>query len=332
MPPSLAEIAAIEKAAPILIRVRLPDDTTKAIYIDSFTTVKAASKDVLEKIQLSDAMGWRLCENYVRFSQERVLDGSELLVEVICNWEKLEKPEKAFDEFEFTYRKVLWLEQPRLPNTNDSKLLNFTYHQAIYDLNYGFLLVEDTTMLQMVACAVYVLKMGSTAEGQAPNLHVTPDTISAFVPQHLHDNGLVGYVSGVKLALDQMAREFKTADDAKLRFLAMAIKEPMFGQQIFDVEQKAKPSQVWLGLGREGLTVYAPYQREPILKVPYGTIFAFASKPGVFSITHGNVIVPKKNFFIMSKFQSKAVQILYNLFSETGIQASALESKKSKRY
>jgi hypothetical protein len=296
--PSVHEISAVRKGQPIVMRIRLSDETAKAVYIDSWTTVKSAEADVRSKTKISDIAGegWRLLEVHVKSGQERVLGSDELLVDIISSWGD------ATSDFEIMFKKAVFpLQRAHVPNAKDDKLgLHLMYSQACSDLYYGFIiLVDEAALGEAMACQLAIT--GATSA----------DAAESVTPQHLQPPS-DKLVASVKRSMSTLSS--LSPPEVQSKLLELVHKSPLYGVSLFDVDQGKK--SVWLGISAMGVGVYEPFSTKTTSFVAYDEIINWATKKNSVTFAYGDAMRPNKLFFAVTEFQSRAINTLTTLYTK----------------
>lgn len=180
-PTSQQELDAIESSGQLCAVVFFPDNTTRAVDIDSLTTV---GEVVASLGELRSLAGWSLCEiisgrNYCTCSDLRhrhadaqtqhrfsrivadvasVLHDKVLVCDLITRWEQFEIPKEVEGavDWRLTFQKALMLPEEQGVELESPAITAMLYHQLLAHLQQGRLLPTEEDAVTLAALQLWI--------------------------------------------------------------------------------------------------------------------------------------------------------------------------------
>ena len=304
MPPSDIEIEALKANKPIVIRIYLLDGTTKAIYVNGFTTIRDAVEDLNEKFNLTHADGFSLYEVNHEADTILPLSSANYVCDYLAHWERFLQPnDKGLDtRFKFLYKRRAFLLDPisdiqQLSQFNPF-VFNLLFHQVLYDVRNGKIPVTAEESSNLLSIQLQI-KYGNYEKEKCP---VNKANLINWLPKHLR-NSLLNQDDYLHKMIDhqQKLRDI-SPNDGKLLYLKLVRDSPLYGANVFNVMTKGKanqsPTKAWVVINRTGVSVYDPFTKDSKQTWAYDVIVDFNPSRDTVCLLTGNLMKPEKYFFV----------------------------------
>jgi len=269
-----------------VVRVHFVDTSAKAIAIDSNTTAADLREKVIDKIGLKEDACFALFEK--RDDWERCLEPDDKPVDLMAQWEKLDRKKGDAADCQFVFKKKIFLKDDDR-EMEDSVAKDLVYKQALqcvvsstYPCN-----VDDAIKL---AGLQFQIVYGNH-NPQFHTLGFLTSNLKDFVPKALF--GQKKAPEWEYLILKQHeGQQGKSAEDAKTEYLSIVRLWPYYGTTFFppckSVGNKNLPSKVIIGVNYEGIRLLKPKNKELISEHLFTEICSWASSSGTFAFEFGN--------------------------------------------
>jgi len=243
VPPSTAEMDAIDKRQPAPLRVKLMDGTDILLLVDSATTAGEAMQAIVNTIKMKDTQGFGLFEVYNNIA--RRLASNDHLLDAIAKSENLQKQMASRNvkiSFNLLFKKSIFLDNKDY--FEDLVCRDLIYHQLSHDVAEGAFPVPSDIAVRLAA-------FKQIAESKSGRLFDYKKVIAQQQQPEKSDGEWKDAIGRLVATLSTM-----TPDQAVDEWLALAAKQGMYGATLFaDVEVKdQKGAQVQdMSISRHGV-------------------------------------------------------------------------------
>lgn len=146
--PTSNEIQHIEKLKSIPLTVNLFSGEEVIVPIESYTTMRELKELVMRKMgfNLGKVLHYGIYEIRSKFNsvEEAFIEEDEVVCDLLSIWDKeLEQALKSRENIEFK----LFLKEKIYYQTNDEEVMNFRYHQIVYDYLMGRYKIESDKVI-----------------------------------------------------------------------------------------------------------------------------------------------------------------------------------------
>jgi hypothetical protein len=294
-PPGSEELAAVLSHNKIVVRVYFLDGTSKAVYIDSATTVQEILSDIRGKFNLSPVLTdpWSLYEVAPAIDYERPLREVENVCDLMAGWELFEKPKNLAKDviFSLVFKKKVFMD-PRRFEPEDSILFSLLYAQTADNVLKGKYPASIDTAVQLgglVLQAAY----GDYGPGQVA---LNESTLSKFVPQPLLSQRMAtDWIKQLSASWQKNAGKSERA--AKRAYLEKVSEWELYGSAVFYARQKAQPNDIALAINRDGIHILDRTTKQILKSHPYNSISNWSPSESAFTIIAGSLVKPMRLVF-----------------------------------
>ena len=184
--PTLVELEAIRRLKPVVVRVSFLDQRYIMVPVDSWTTAEHLHTVACRRLGIRAGRGFGIYEVNSK-DEERLLDGSERLLDMVAYWTRLATEERGkkgkgaeTDSYHFVFKARLFLEH----GADDDSAVEMMFMQACHDIVDGRYPCGDSDAITLAALQV-------THSG-APSIYIViflslslPPSLSQFAPPSL---------------------------------------------------------------------------------------------------------------------------------------------------
>lgn len=327
--PSTVELQSLMESKPVPIKVSLCDASFKTLSIDPYILISEVEKMMHEKFAISYRTPFALYEQ-ADANEERLLDPSERMLDVIAGWEnkplveeiKVEKKAERAKIYEkaptdvkkvvakvIKFDKVLYKAKLVLKSTNpdliaDPEAVNLIYVQATADV-----VTERYPCNEKDITVLAALQLQASFGDYKKDEHVPgwlKPKIVEFMPTRLlekkpgkQSDSLVAEWEQKILSKYMKVSGF-TALEAKLNYLDYVQEWVFYGSTFFTVEQrqfKDYPSPLTLGINCEGCLLMHPEKKTVLENYAFTDIVTWGHSDEKFIVVVGNIVQQRKLIF-----------------------------------
>jgi hypothetical protein len=259
------------------------DSNSKAFAIDAGSTADTLLKLVIERLELKESSTFALFEK--KDDWERCLDPDEKPAELMKAWNADPKDENAP---RFVFKKKTFIRDDDR-ELNDLVARHLIYIQALASVINGDYPTSPEQAVRLAAIQVQVVYGDHNSSTHLPGFLTA--NLKDYIPKTLFPT---------KKPQDWEAAIFaehgkykgKSADEAKLTYLAMVKKSNFYGTTFYppckSVNNGRKiPNKVIIGVNSDGIMLLKPKDKELVSNHPFTEICSWASSSTTFAFEFG---------------------------------------------
>jgi len=282
------------------------DGTSKGLYIDTTTNIQDATSEMTLRLRLKEEFS--LCVGVLnkQTAQERKLKGSDIICDLLNQWETAEKKEMSTIHRLFFKKK--FFDEPQ-KQVNDPVAANLLYHQGVHDVVLNLLPVTKEDVVTLGGLQLQVLHGDSSPDNKVLtstnylHWHVPLKMLKPWNHSEWIKNLLTAHESN----------RGKSPEQCKEEYLRILRKIPFYGSSLFFVELPMyDPSNIWMWLNKDGMFLTEEFSNEILQHWTYHQITNWSAPDGVFNINVGNLLKPKLRVFTTS--QPEEIAEMYTYF------------------
>jgi len=297
--PTDVEIEAVKHSTSVIMRVHLLDGGFAIVPVNSWTTVKEMHEMVTLKHNVRDGEPFAIYEISFPDEEERVLDETERVLDIVAYWQKTFDDDKAknkkHDEtYHFLYKVRLFLE----PDPTDHAAVDLFYVQGVHDVVHARYPTSDQDCVTLGALQVQEKYGDWTPDCRNPltgNMHkfISKKFLSDKLrEQEMEDN--------VMQVWKKLAGKTYTSRDAKQNYLDYIKAWKIYGSTYFVVEPQSSrdfPKEVVLAINAQRVLIVHPQSQEFLAEYPYNEVVTWGQSSKSFVLVTGNLVRQQKVYF-----------------------------------
>ncbi|XP_058450683.1 myosin-VIIa-like [Malaya genurostris] len=297
-PPYIVEVEAIRcRTVEIYHKVYFPDDTDEAFQIESFTKAKDLVQTITKRLELKSSEGFSL---FIKIG-DKVFSVPEEnfifdFIYELMQWMRENLPSRTNDyriqcEYQLFFMKKLWINV--VPGKDAYADEMFYFHQEVPKLLQGY---HKVTKAELVELAAYIF----WAQFEEQDIQLLqksfPDMMLSLIPEDAVrmqkvDQWKKDIVSKVQSLLGI------SPSNAKLEFLKIVHKFPMFGSAFFVVKQATDqnlPKTLLVAINKNGFNMVDPRTKDVLAEYSFMELNFWSSGNTFFHIKFGNMMGSSK--------------------------------------
>eukprot|EP00299_Pterocystis_sp_00344_P009095 c3704_g1_i1.p1 GENE.c3704_g1_i1~~c3704_g1_i1.p1 ORF type:complete len:689 (+),score=150.35 c3704_g1_i1:48-2069(+) len=293
--PSYAEMDAVRKQKPFILRVYLLDNTYKTVAMEASLSNRELCELVAEKMHLRESSMFSLFE-YTSGVETKMLRNDDVILDALGRWEyederALKKKEIKKTEVGTRFRLVF---KPKLilhtmEDVSDPACIDLLYVQSVFHVLCGNYpgTIEDA------------LKMAALQLQVSYGDHNSETVPKGIVSQHVDSYVPIQWVKtrspeDWERIIFEVHQRFsgRTSLDAKLQYLSYVKKQKLYGSSFFQVQYKGQsnlPESVVLAINHEGIQLLKPgIVKDRLASFQYSEIVSWAYTAHTFTFVSGD--------------------------------------------
>ena len=292
--PSIIEVRAVQKREPLRIRVHLINRTAINIHADTWTTVQDVNAAIEKELGVKDGTPFTVYEVDDQ-EQERVLDDSDRVLDIISYWERevqQRKTKKHTPSYQFVYKMRLFFDIQE----DDVSAVELAYYQAVSDVTDSRYPCSETDAIRLAALEAQE-KFGDYKDGS----DVFGENLALYVQGKYYDEDSKDHMKDL---IYHAYKELKgyTPLEAKLNYLDYVKAWKIYGSAYFltkpqNTRHTKFPDEVVIAVNAKGVLIVDPESKDFLKEYPYSEIVTWGHSSTTFVLVVGNLIRSRKIFF-----------------------------------
>ena len=302
--PTDVEIEAVKASTSVIMRVHLLDGGFAIVPINSWTTVKEMHQMVTLKCGVKDGEPFSIYEISYPDEEERVLDETERVLDIVAYWQKTFDDDKAknkkHDEtYHFLYKVRLFLD----PDPKDHAAVDLFYIQGVHDVVHARYPTNEQDCVTLAALQVQEKHGDYSGEAECLQSNMRKYVSKKFLETPAREQEMQDMVVKVWQTL---AGKGYSSRDAKVNYLDYIKAWKIYGSTYFVVEPQNSrdfPKEVVLAINAQRVLIVHPQSQEFLAEYPYNEVVTWGQSSKSFVLVTGNLVRQQKvrNFPAISR-------------------------------
>jgi len=284
------EVKAIVAGQPVVPRAFTLDGNRKAFKSTTHTTIREVSQDLCQIFEVPLTSGFGLCEFNADLDIITPLPEDAYVLDMYNLWTQQNKMDTTH---KFLFRRRILTDDPQkdllMPKTH-SRLFEPLFHEIIYDLRQGKIVVELDDLPMLVALLLQIKE----GDHESP---ITRQSVTPLLPKNYQAMNIPEDVI-TRTSLTRMEVKGQSAQQCKMSILNILSQKPLYGACVFtNINVKTVRNtftKCWLAVTAKGISVHDAHEKEPKHFFPHDQITRVLSEKDTFVVISGNLMKDDK--------------------------------------
>ncbi|XP_058816281.1 myosin-VIIa-like [Topomyia yanbarensis] len=297
-PPYIVEVEAIRcRTVEIYHKVYFPDDTDEAFQIESFTKTKDLVQTITKRLELKSSEGFSL---FIKIGDKVFSVPEEYFIfdfiYELMEWMRETLPSRSNDnriqcEYQLFFMKKLWINV--VPGKDSFADQMFYFHQEVPKLLQGYYKVSKSEAVELAAYIFW-------AQYEEQDIQLLQKSFSEMMLLLIPEDAIrMQKADQWKKDIVSKVQSLNgiSSSAAKLEFLKIVHKFPMFGSTFFVVKQATDqnlPTTLLVAINRNGFNLVDPRTKDILAEYSFMELNFWSSGNTYFHIKFGSMMGSSK--------------------------------------